>query len=216
MTNQTKHSKVIIIIIVILAIILAIFGGIIGYDIFKDKKNNGSGNGSKIDYTKKAFNEGTKITLTDGSKWYVLYSCEAEDEYITLLSVNDVNTDKVNYTQASNYLETTFKSKLVKGISSAQGDIQEIRLLTLDDIGLLSRIEPNMIIAGTSLENGVTSVFVYESESLIAAEENDLPLLICKPEANSDTNPGRVCVGTQTEVFPVRAVLKISKKYIKN
>ena len=220
MVNETKKKTSIIVIIVALIVILAILGGFIGFDIYKNNKNNkGSGNGSgntSTENVKKAYNEGATITLTDGSKWYALFSSKAEDETILLYSVDNINTDNVSYSQAANYLTTTFRSKLVKGLGSAAGDIKDIRLLTLDEISTLSRIEKSDLKAGAVLQNDITSVFVYESNSLIDGYESGLPLLICQPNPEVEANPGRICVGTQEDVFPIRAVLEISKKYIKN
>ena len=221
-----KNSKKVLIIIVVLSILVLGLGGYIVYDKIISNQNIDSSNNNnktgieqeiKQQETYKSYKIGDSVNLLDSSNWNVLESSTENDEFITLLSDDNVNKDKnIKFKDASTYISTTYRSNLITKLNATSNDIKETRLLTLEDISKLSGIEISKLTAGTSLENNVTPEFIYHRATITSEiDEYDCPTMICGDIDDTHTDrPGRICEGTQTNIFPIRPVIKISKNYI--
>lgn len=230
MENEKKNNNGLIAALVILSILVLGLGGYIVYDKVISNKNvesnnqnidsSNSNSKNKIEQQKtyKSYQVGDKVSLIDSSSWNVLDNSTESDEFVTLLSIDNINKEyNITFKNASTYISTTYKSNLITKINANNDDIKETRLLTLEDISKLSGIEVSKLVPGESLENNVTPSFLYQSETITSSIDKDCPIMVCNAVSeNYETNPGRMCIGTQTDVFPIRPVIKISKKYINN
>lgn len=230
MEVEKKNGKGSVIAIIILAILVLALGGYIVYDKVisnkntetntedVNKTNNNSNNTVDQEQTIfKSYNLGDKVNLLDSSNWNVLETSSENDEFVTLLSIDNINTNyNITFTNALSYISTTYKTDLATKLNANSSGIKEARLLTLDDVSKLSGIDVSSLIPGASLENNVTPAFLYQSETITSSVDQDCPIMICSavPEYY-ETNPGRICMGTQTNVFPIRPVITISKNYIR-
>jgi len=227
--NKKKNGLVIVIVILII-FVLALSGYILYDKLIVNKitesntevnEGNNSKNNENIDSTDKiaykSYNLGDEVYLLDSSKWNVLEASLDSDEFIKLLSSENRNNSNITFTNAPNYISTTYKSELVTKLNASNDDIKEARLLTLDDISKISGISVSNLMPGTSLENNITPAFLYQSDTITSSIDQNCPIMICSaiPEYY-ETSPGRICIGTQTEVFSIRPVITISKKYLKN
>lgn len=241
--EKNKNGSGTIIFLIILVIAL---GGYIVYDKIisnKDVKtdindSNTNNNNNSINYNKenedviddnnkneqnqkpttyKAYNLGDKVNLLDSSNWNVWESLAENDEFVTLINSDNINKyNSITFKEAPTYVSTTYKSNLITSLNANNDDIKDARLLTLEDISKLSRIEVNNLVPGVSLENNVTPSFLYQSTTITSKiDENDCPIMICESIPNYPNNQGRICEETQTDKFQIRPVITISKKYIK-
>ena len=225
--GKKKTSKGLIVSIILLTLLVVGLTGYIVYDKVlnsdKEEKNEKSydlkDSEEKTEETMKfkSYEIGDKIVLTDSSNWNVIEVSTEEDEFVTLLSMNNINdNNSIAFKEATNYMNTTYKNNLITKLGTSSNDIKEIRLLSVDDISKLSGISVKNLIPGTSLENGITPPYLYESETITSSIDKDCPIMICSMDPEYyDTNPGRICIGTQTDKFPIRPVITISKEYIK-
>ena len=178
--------------------------------------NNKSNTNDIKDKVYNSYSVGDKVSLSDSSVWNVLESSTKDDEFVTLLSVSNINNNSIAFTEASNYITTTYKDDLISKNNATDKDIKEIRLISLEDISKLSGISTSELIPGKSLENNSTPAFLYESQTITSKIEGNNPIMICNPIPEfHETNPGRICIGTQTDKFEIRPVIVISKQYIK-
>jgi len=53
--------------------------------------------------------------------------------------------------------------------------------------------------------------WLYNTSTLTSYIEDGNPILICSKD---NTNPARICIGKGSDIFPVRPVITINKKYI--
>ena len=180
-----------------------------------DDTNKNEQNQEIITY--KVYNLGDKVNLLDSSNWNVWESSAENDEFVTLINSDNINKyNSITFKEAPTYVSTTYKSNLITSLNANNDDIKDARLLTLEDISKLSRIEVNNLVPGVSLENNVTPSFLYQSTTITSKiDENDCPIMICESIPNYPNNQGRICEETQTDKFQIRPVIIISKKYIK-
>ena len=224
---ENKNNKGLIVLIVILIIMVLGLGGYIVYDkVISNKStdnneiNNKQANEAKEGEQQKSYKTykiGDAITLLDSSQWNVLKDSNEEDEFVTLLSVDNINNEyKITFTDAPTYVSTTYKSNLLSSLSANNTDIKESRLLTLEDISKLSGIDASKLIPGEILENNITPAFLYQSETITSSVDQNHPIMVCNavPE-HYETSPGRMCIGTPTSVWPIRPVITISKNLTK-
>lgn len=177
-----------------------------------DDTNKNEQNQEIITY--KVYNLGDKVNLLDSSNWNVLEGSSENEEFVTLMSVDNINKDRsITFRNAPTYVSTTYKSNLIANLNANNDDIKDARLLTLEDISKLSGLEVNNLDAGVSLENNITPSFLYQGTTITSKiDENDCPIMICESDMY---NSARICEGTQTDKFEIRPVIIISKKYIK-
>ncbi len=227
MEAEKKNNKGLIGLVVVLVIMVL---GLSGYIVYEkmisnnngeqniNQKDNNSEKEIKQQKTYNSYKTGDKVSLSDSSNWNVLDDSTESDEFVTLLSVDNVNKDySISFKEAPNYISTTYKSNLITSLNASADDIKEARLLTLEDISKLSGIDVSKLIAGTSLENNITPEFIYYRPTITSEiDENDCPTMVCGDIDDTHTDrPGRICEGTQSDKFPIRPVIKIAKKYVK-
>lgn len=162
----------------------------------------------------KSYQVGDLVSLKNGTSWNVIKESDINNDYVILLSVDNINTShSIKISDIKNYLLNDYK----KSISSILGSDTDVRLLTLGDVSELSGIDSRALTPGTSLENGVTPEFLYKTTTLVSDDSNMIlgenPDMICAavPEYY-ETSPGRICVSTQTDTEPFRAVITVNKK----
>lgn len=224
--EENKNNKGLIVLIIILIIMVLGLGGYIVYDkIISNKSTETNENNKQPNETNeeeqqktyKSYKIGDTVALLDSSQWNVLKDSNEDEEFVTLLSVDNINKEyKITFTDAPTYVSTTYKSNLLSSLDANNTNIKESRLLTLEDISKLSGIDVSKLIPGESLENNITPAFLYQSETITSSVDQNIPIMVCNavPE-DYETNPGRICEGTQTFVFPIRPVIVISKRLIK-
>ena len=161
----------------------------------------------------KAYRVGDLVKLSDGTSWNVLKNSGIDEDEVTLLSVENVDTThSIKIIEVKNYLLNDYKDAM----TNVLGTDVDVRLLTLGDISQLSGIAISDLIPGHSIENGVTPAFLYKSDTLIADDENmilgDNPDLLCSADVR---NSARICMSTQTDREVFRPVITIDKKALK-
>ncbi|MBR2725382.1 hypothetical protein IKE97_01910 [Candidatus Saccharibacteria bacterium] len=168
----------------------------------------------------KSYQIGDLVTLKNGTSWNVIKDSDVNSDSVVLLSVDNVNSSNdIKISEVKNYLLDEYKNS----ISSALGSNVDIRLLTLGDVSELSGISPSNLVPGTSLENGTTPEFLYKTTTLISDDSDMLlgenPNMVCEAVVATQygsSDPGRVCISTQTDTEPFRVVITIAKKDIKS
>ncbi|MBR3253218.1 hypothetical protein IKF85_00655 [Candidatus Saccharibacteria bacterium] len=179
---------------------------------------NEQDNNSQEDLQNKSYKVGDLVTLKNGTSWNVIENSDINNDSIVLLSVDDINTSRnVKISEVKNYLLNEYKNSIAEQL----GSNVDVRLLTLDDVSELSGIASSSLVPGTSLENGITPDFLYETTTLISDDTNMLlgenPNMICEAVDASQfgsSNPARICMSTQTNTDPFRVVITMAKKDI--
>ena len=168
--EERKNNTGLIVLITVLVILVLGMGGFIIYDKVINKTNESDieENNSETQNTeddlvvRKSYKVGDEVELADSSIWYVISNSEDTENFVSLLSSDNINKDyTITINNAETYLSTTYKTELVKNIKANGDEVKEVRLLTLKDISLLSGITESELQPGTSLENGITPAFLY-------------------------------------------------------
>ena len=187
----------------------------------KNQNNNKNNTGSDQVFTSKKESNSYKvddtIILKNNTIWNVIKNSPANDNFVTILSDDNINeNNSISYKSAANYISTTYKSKIEKAFKTNSSDIKEVRLLSINDISALSGISADQLVPGKSIANNKTPSFLYDSETITSSISNGMPLMICSVVSESeDNNPGKMCLGSNSEYFPIRIVMTINKKFIK-
>ena len=187
----------------------------------KNQNNNKNNTGSDQVFTSKKESNSYKvddtIILKNNTIWNVIKNSPANDNFVTILSDDNINeNNSISYKNAANYISTTYKSKIEKAFKTNSSDIKEVRLLSINDISALSGISADQLVPGKSIANNKTPSFLYDSETITSSISNGMPLMICSVVSESeDNNPGKMCLGSNSEYFPIRIVMTINKKFIK-
>ena len=187
----------------------------------KNQNNNKNNTGSDQVFTSKKESNSYKvddtIILKNNTIWNVIKNSPANDNFVTILSDDNINeNNSISYKSAANYISTTYKSKIEKAFKTNSSDIKEVRLLSINDISALSGISADQLVPGKSIANNKTPSFLYDSETITSSISNGMPLMICSVVSESENNdPGKMCLGSNSEYFPIRIVMTINKKFIK-
>lgn len=179
---------------------------------------NEQDNNPQEDLHNKSYKVGDLVTLKNGTSWNVIKNSDIDDESVVLLSADDINASRnVKISEIKNYLLNEYKNSIAEQLASNV----DVRLLTIDDVSELSGIASSSLVPGTSLENGITPDFLYETTTLISNDTNMLlgenPNMICEAVDASQfgsSDPGRICMSTQTNTEPFRVVITMAKKDI--
>ncbi len=156
--------------------------------------------------TYKAYKVGDSIKLSDNSSWHVINDSGSNEAEVTILSDNDIG--KINIKDIDNYFEEIYYNQLQENLDASDTSISSIRLIDIDDIMTLTGL--STIVSGTKIEkNGLE--WLYNESTLTSYIEDDTPILICSKD---EINPARICMGKNSDIFPVRPVITISKSYI--
>lgn len=206
-----------------LTIIVVLLLFIVGISIFsfslkftsKNNANKKSNNeeiineDTSVDYnnkTYKVYKSGDSIKLSDNSSWHVIKDSSSNEEEVTILSDNDIG--KINTKDVENYLEETYYNQLQENLSIDDNSISNIRLIDIDDIMTLTSL--SNITVGTKIEKQGLE-WLYSKSTLTSYIEDSKPILICSKDGE---NPARICIGKDSDIFPIRPVITISKNYI--
>ncbi len=175
------------------------------------KSDNPYINGTVENQVYKKYKIGDTVTLNDNSKWYVIQDSKEDDSYIVLLGTQNINDGTLNYQNAEEYLDNKFKLAFAKGIK-ADADGIIIRLISLNDISILSGINEEQLDVNSEIQNDKTPKFIYETINLTNhLDDNNNPVLICP-------NNGKaiLCTGNPPlDPWIIKPVVEISKDYIK-
>lgn len=236
MEERNNNTGLIVLITVLIMLVLGLVGFIV-YDKVINKTNEpNTGENNKVEnneenkdsnenidkeaeedkQTNVAYKVGDRVTLIDSSVWHVIEDSATDNDFVTLLSSNNVNENyTITTSNAANYISTTFKNSLIKKLQASNNDIKEARLLTLNDVSSLSGISVGKLQPGTSLENGKTPEFLYEGVTMTSEyDEFDCNIMVCTNDGDA-TSPGRMCAATGSDTWPIRPVITISKKHVK-
>ena len=229
MERENNNTALAVIITLLVVIILGLVGFIVYDKVIKDTNepnNNVTDNNNTTDQSDNENNEqgrvayqiGDKVTLTDSSTWHVIKNSADTEDFVSLLSSENINKYyTVTINNAERYLSTTYKTNLIKSLEANDNEIKEVRLLTLKDVSELSGINESQLQPGKSLENGKTPEFLYKSDTMTSSfDEFDCNIMVCSavPE-HYETSPGRMCAATGSDTWPIRPVITISKEYIR-
>lgn len=222
MKGYDKHNQDLIMIIGILVLIIIGLGIYIFYDkgwIFSSNKNqtNEIEENTPIqeEQPNRSYKIGDVVILKNSTSWNVIEESPESNDFVTLLSSENINDGTVAVNDAENYVTTTYKNRLQTELNATASDILESRLLTLEDVGVLSGIITDSLQIGTTLENNITPQFLYKQDTITNFFNRNNPVMVCAPILEyRKINSGRLCLGTQAGILPVRPVIKISKKYI--
>ena len=183
-------------------------------EIIKDNNSNSDNpyiNGNNNNQTFKSYKIGDVVTLKDNSKWYVIDNSNGDEAYISLLSPNNINDGTINYMNAEEYLENTYKNKLVSSLKIDKNSIT-IRLISLNDLSILTGIKEEELDVNSQIQNNKTPKFVYETINLTNhTDEENKPVLICPNNGNAI-----LCTGNPPlNPWIIKPVIELSKDYIK-
>lgn len=167
------------------------------------------GNGNNPAF--KNYKIGDTITLKDNSNWYVIEDSTSDDAYIVLLSPNNINDGSINYQNAENYLETTYRNQVASSLKINPSDFI-VRLISLYDISIVSGINEEQLDVNSVIQNNKTPKFIYDSINLTNyTDEEGKPVLICPNNGNAI-----LCSGNPPlNPWPIKPVIELSKDYIK-
>lgn len=155
------------------------------------------------------YNIGDSVNLIDSSSWHVIKTSEKTSSTVTLLNDNITNT-YIRSDEANTYLNEVYQKNLKDSLGATSDDIEETRLLSLEDIATITNIVPLEV--GVSLESSNMD-WLYNKRTLTSyVDSNDLSVLICEKTSNEET---KLCEATTSEIWPVRPVITIDKSYIK-
>lgn len=155
------------------------------------------------------YNIGDSVNLIDSSSWHVIKTSEKTSSTVTLLNDNITNT-YIRSDEANTYLNEVYQKNLKDSLGATSDDIEETRLLSLEDIATITNIVPLEV--GLSLESSNMD-WLYNKRTLTSyVDSNDLSVLICEKTSNEEA---KLCEATTSEIWPVRPVITIDKSYIK-
>ncbi len=155
------------------------------------------------------YNIGDSVNLIDSSSWHVIKTSEKTSSTVTLLNDNITNT-YIRSDEANTYLNEVYQKNLKDSLGATSDDIEETRLLSLEDIATITNIVPLEV--GVSLESSNMD-WLYNKRTLTSyVDSNDLSVLICEKTSNEEA---KLCEATTSEIWPVRPVITIDKSYIK-
>ena len=183
-------------------------------EIIKENNSNSDNpyiSGNNNNDTFKSYKIGDVVTLKDNSKWYVIDNSSGDEAYISLLSTNNINDGTINYMNAEEYLETTYKNKLVSSLKIDKESIT-VRLISLNDISILSGIKEEELDVNSQIQNNKTPKFVYETINMTNhTDEENKPVLICPNNGNAI-----LCSGNPPlDPWIIKPVIELSKDDIK-
>lgn len=219
MEKDENRTNLIIIIFLVLVMIGAFIFSITHHISTKNKQSkqeeveteediDNNDNIPNIEENNRTFYKGDSVILTDSSSWHVIENSLDSDNYVILLKDQSIN-ENINYNEINQYLKKQYLNLLIDSLNAEINDILDIRLLTLNDISNIIKIQDIEI--GDSLESS-NLYWLYNSENLINdISSNSLPILICP---NDGINLARICEGS-SNIYPFKPVIKINKKYIK-
>ena len=155
------------------------------------------------------YNIGDSVNLIDSSSWHVIKTSEKTSSTVTLLNDNIINT-YIRSDEANTYLNEVYQKNLKDSLGATSDNIEETRLLSLEDIATITNIVPLEV--GVSLESSNMD-WLYNKRTLTSyVDSNDLSVLICEKTSNEEA---KLCGATTSEIWPVRPVITIDKSYIK-
>lgn len=155
------------------------------------------------------YNIGDSVNLIDSSSWHVIKTSEKTSSTVTLLNDNIINT-YIRSDEANTYLNEVYQKNLKDSLGATSDNIEETRLLSLEDIATITNIVPLEV--GVSLESSNMD-WLYNKRTLTSyVDSNDLSVLICEKTSNEEA---KLCEATTSEIWPVRPVITIDKSYIK-
>lgn len=214
--NRTNLIMIIVLIAVILLIAVLVISNHINSKQKDTKKQDNESSeviekDTSVDQSElyKSYEIGDQVILLDSSSWHVIKKTSQNEERITLLKDTKLTTE-LKVEEATSFLTTSYLKLLKDNLSALSTDIEEIRLITLDDIKEITKVDT--IEAETLIERENISWLFQEKTLTSNTSSNNLPLLICE---EIEEGKGRICEGTKQEIWPVRPVITISKEYIK-
>lgn len=176
-----------------------------------EKSDNPYINGTVENQEYKKYKIGDTITLKDNSKWYVIQDSKEDDSFVVLLGTQNINDGTINYQNAEDYLENKYKVAFAKGMK-ADPDVITARLISLNDISIVSGINEEQLDVNSEIQNDKTPKFIYESINLTNhLDDNNNPVLICP-------NNGKaiLCTGNPPlDPWIIKPVVELPKEYIK-
>ncbi len=211
-SNSTNLTIIVVLLLFILGIGVFSFSlKLTSKDNIKKESNNEEiiNEDTSVDSSNKiykVYKSGDSIKLSDNSSWHVINDSGSNEDEVTILSDNDIG--KINIKDMDNYLEETYYNQLQDNLNIDDTSISNIRLLDIDDIMTLTSL--SNIIPGIKIEKQGLE-WLYNTSTLTSYIEDGNPILICSKD---NTNPARICIGKGSDIFPVRPVITINKKYI--
>lgn len=198
-----------------------------------NKKDDETETSVEENVTYAAYAEGDAVTLKNGTKWHVLYDSKKDEQYITLLSDEDVNDSDVLYGNVNSFLRGTYKTNLIKTLVCDSADIVEVRLLAYLDLSTIAKANSSEFLPGVDITKYDIPKFIYASETVTdtvyQTDKANNPIMICfKDSANELEESGEetnnddemeenvstgehFCLADSTKVLPVRPVIIVSK-----
>ena len=144
---------------------------------------------------------GDNVELADSTTWHVIYDSDENEKYVSILK--DTPIGSIKKTEVDDYLDTTYKDNLINSIGS---EISSVRLLGQADIENITGIKNLKV--GTSFKDNFK--WLYNSDTILAINDEDgNPVMICTED------DGSICVKENTDLYPVRPVIKVNKNYLK-
>lgn len=145
----------------------------------------------------------------DGSKYTVIEDSKSDKKSVLILS--DININKWNFknSEATYFLNKEFRDELVSKLRVPIDEIDEIRLLSIDDISNIIGVDNNKIESGLKIKDDYK--FLYEGETITSGRSVNGVLKLGK---EADTGLGIVGEDKPDNVSSVRVVIRLPKFFV--
>lgn len=216
MESDSNRTNVIIVGALLAVLVLVALIAIITHVLVKNKTENIINNNDSTEIEDNTnenativysgYKKGEKVELVDSSNWHVIEDSSVNEEYVLLLKDEKINKT-MKKQMVDNYLENDYKDELINSLSCDKNSIQNIRLLTTNDIQNITGI--NSIKIGLELNKDEYNYLVL-NKTLTNMVVNTNPVIICEEESQY-----RLCEGKIEDEYDIRPVIKINKNYLK-
>ncbi len=146
------------------------------------------------------YNQGQEVNLKGGSSWNVLYSSSDDDEYLVLLSSDNVNSENVLYENINSFLNGSFKMSIVNALGCQSSDIQEVRLLAYLDLADISKANSGDFLPEKEMSEFNIPDFITKAatvtDTMYQTDDSSNPMMICKPDTQNTVDITRSSTNT--------------------
>ena len=180
----------------------------------ENKMNNGNKDNTVIDNDSttnvttvySGYEIGNKVTLPDSSTWHVIMKSDINNEYVTILKDDALDTNMDKYT-AIDYLNNEYRDELNETLN-CEDEITDVHLISSEEIKTITRIgNPRK---DTKL-NGNDYDWLTARNTLTNIMNNEEIISICERDTNTEAS---LCV-LDTDSYSIRPVIKINKNCLK-
>lgn len=214
--DENRTNLIIIIVLVIFLIGLFIFGAFHhflsknSHKLKKEESNEVVNPDTSVDtpISYGNYKVGDEVVLSDGSSWHVVTDSLEHDEVVELLKDEPIHVDNTNQ-KIDDYLQNIYIKLLISSLKIDNTDLQEIRLLSLEDIENV--IGSSTLNVGDSLTSS-QGKFLYQNSTVLRdVDENGNFLFICEEDLDGMV---KICTKQEETLISVRPIISMKKSIL--